>query len=267
MFFLLVETCRLLVQHLLHCFVYGLPMMTALFLTLRALLLQQSAAVVLLWAGAFLVGNALYIHASSRQMLKHEVGEVDIAGAFRFEISHFDFLLFVTLGVAAMAAMGLYLADITQYLTERFEAMEEETAELDRFDQYSVMRSIDFLKGGSMILISVVVVVLLRFWLHLCRTGVRIPALAEGYYIRTEEAVSLTESDKWSALAVSLLFVVAVTAFADILTGDLSIESAWVVCATWAGGYFVTITAHISMWTHMYQMSVKATGYHMARAL
>ena len=78
----------------------------------------------------------------------------------------------------------------------------------------------------------------------------------------------LTQHDKGASMLVSALFIVSITTFVDILTEGMTIaDSAVLICALWTSGYFIILTAHIAMWTHLYQMNVKAPGYHMARAL
>lgn len=266
MFSLLYETCRLLLSHFLHCFVYALPAQAALALCFYLLKSNAPMGLVFACAVVFFLLNTLYIYSGTQQLLKRKPGVVDFIGAMHWRRTHFDFFLYIAIGMIALSALAVYFIDAVGYVQEEVKRLTDLQSEAEHSGEWSAANSYTVILAGSKFLSYTLLILILLIWMRICRVGIRIAAYVEGYYLRSEEALLLTGQNTLAPLACSFVLIVTVTGYTNFLARQVPHETfLWMLPLLWAGGYFLTVTAHLALWVNVYRVYVKMTGYHMGR--
>lgn len=269
---LLFNTCSLLITHFMHCMAYAAPALTLLFAMLYTIHNDYQTVYVVVAALLFIIANTLFIYAASEQMLKQNAGSVDIMRALVWRQRHNDFFVFISLGIIILVVLSIYFIDAIDYFGDLIDTMIKDQQAIQSgggTGSYTENAYSVFIFGSR--LISAGLLLLLLFiWSYLCRTGIRIPAHVEHYYLRIEEARNLTQQHKICILAVSLLFISAINAFSDIVLvryAEQAQQDRLLTITVWTIGYFFMVISHVAIWTHTYVMLVKNTGYHMNRVI
>ncbi|MCH9705686.1 MAG: hypothetical protein K0U15_06150 [Proteobacteria bacterium] len=268
MFFTLVNVCYLTLAHLRYSIVYGLPTLLTFGISILYFQKQEqvnwwymSACIVLL-----LVLNTLFIYATCRQMLRPPRGEINFLNAIIWRRQHSDFFVFIGLGMIVFVTLSIYALDVAAYLYEKATALgiEQATAAANGSSaNHSIYKTLEI---GSRLLSYLLLFITLIVWSYICRWGIRIPAYVEGFYLRSEEALDLMRGSLLTILSISLFIIVGVIGIVHVVSTEaLATGQEWLMLLLWPLSYFFAITMHIALWVHLYQMLVKASGYHMTR--
>lgn len=272
MWSLLFASCRLFVAHGAAGAVYALPALALMFAGVKFLQMNAPPFLLAVLLVLFILANTLYMHAATLHMLK-KPDNINFFAAMRWRKKHTDFLLFVSGGLMVLAALALYFADIFSFMTDK--AKELSLSETAAVPAIAVPAINSVLLFGSRFAAILFLFVTLTLWGYLCRIGIRMPAHADGRYLRLEEALSLTRGGTLKIIALSLLFIVAVSAIADAVSAlpalvladaaQPSPVAAQRYELALPAAYFVVMQLHLAMWTAIYKATT--VNYYMSRVV
>lgn len=266
MFRLLFETCYLFVHCIAGGLLYAAGALFFFFSGIAVVLVDSEItptpiAYIAVLMFLFLIANTLYIYATAKHML-HPGDPIDYFSGIRWRKAHNDFFVFIGIGMFLIAVIVVYFYDSFSYIMELTDTLKQEKVEM-QINRTSplIMGSLSVLLLGSQLLSSLLLFASLFLWTYLCRIGLRIPAHADGYYIRAKEALELTNGHSIPIIALSLLFLSATFFFVDVACARLLPDdpAAWQYAAAFSAGYFVLMQLHIALWVCLYKD--KTRGY------
>lgn len=246
---LLLAASRLLVVHSAAGFVYALPALFLLGAVAAAAAANWHWQILGVLTGAFLAANTLYIYAATKHILKNPE-RVDFLEMMRWRKQHTDFLLWVAAEMLVLVFLALYFADSFVLLR----ALADELG-AQKNPEYQVGFNAVLL-FGSQVAAALFLFIALALWMYLCRAGIRIPAHADGNFLRASEALALTRGNTIKIAALSLLFIAAVSSVATTIAA-VPVFGAAAYPFILPAAYFAVMQPHLAMWAALYKIITK----------
>ena len=258
---LLSNSAFLSFRHLFAGGVYALPSLLIFYLIIW--LAQKSEAspfVFIVLIALFVILTTLYCCVTVERMLCSIRGKrippVNMYLLLEWRSKHLDLLLFIAFELLLLVLFVLYFSGALSHFHRLTEILEAERIIAVTENTHSfTTHKLTILLFGSKLLSGVFLFFCLIGWSYICRTGVRLPSIANGIYMRSTEAIKLTKHSTLQLLAVSFLLYFFFLGIITTATNNLTdATEQWQYPVLTTVQYFLLTQSHIAMWTCFYHL-------------
>ena len=241
---------------------YAAPMLGFFFLAAAGISrfdLQSAATAAL---AALSLGLVTPFLVATLRVMLHPEDSQRLLETLRWRASYVDFLVFgifslVLVGGLVFAVSGIAVA-VTDYI-EAAKALETQPTDqgVQQFGYGAA--AVKVLLSGAQVMVGAAALLALVLWIYFFRILMCLPALADGFYLSSGEALEIAGHYRMTIFVVSVVLNAGLLGFMSLWR----MESPWLMSLAAAGCCWLFLHANMALATAMYQIFLQ--GYEMRK--